>query len=105
METLADRFDRAQLFFDAEDFTTAARLLTEIVPEVPSDVATRLLLARAYFHSAQLSRAEAELRTVVDLAPTEDYALMMLGRTLLRQGRGPEGEGYLRLAAAMQGDS
>jgi hypothetical protein len=44
VETLAERFERAQLFFDAGDFITASRLLAELVMEVPDEVATRLLL-------------------------------------------------------------
>ncbi len=104
METLAERFERAQLFFDAGDFITASRLLAELVMEVPNEVATRLLLARAYYHSAQLGRAEAELRTVLGQDPTEAYALLLLGRTLQRQSRRTEAAPYLRLAAAMRGE-
>jgi D-arabinose 1-dehydrogenase-like Zn-dependent alcohol dehydrogenase len=40
-------------------------------------VAPRLLLARAYCHWAQLWRAEAELRRVIELDPVEQYARLM----------------------------
>ena len=76
-------------------------LLLEVVEEVPEHVAPRLLLARAYYHSAQLGRAEEQLRRVVERDPVEFYAQLMLGRTLERQGRPAEAAPWLRTAAAM----
>ncbi|WP_308167862.1 tetratricopeptide repeat protein [Catellatospora tritici] len=75
-----------------------------MVREAPGDVAPRLLLARTYYLSAQLKRAEAELRWVLDSDPTEEYAHLMPGRTLQRQSRHAEAVPYLRLAAAMSGE-
>ncbi|KUF13591.1 MULTISPECIES: tetratricopeptide repeat protein [Streptomyces] len=103
--TAAERWERAQQFFDAKEYTTAASILAPLADEVPEQVAPRLLLARAYYHSAQLRRAEAELRTVVDLDPVEGYARLMLGRTLERQGRDDEAAAHLRMAAAMSGEA
>ncbi|WP_405386442.1 tetratricopeptide repeat protein [Streptomyces sp. NBC_01102] len=102
--TPADRWDRAQLFFEAKEYMTAARILGGLVEEVPEQVAPRLLLARAYYHSARLTKAEAELREVLALDPVEDYARLMLGRTLERQGRSAEAAPHLRMAAALTGD-
>lgn len=48
--TAADRWDRAQMFFEAKEYLTAARILGGLVEEVPEQVAPRLLLARAYYH-------------------------------------------------------
>ncbi|MCB5911038.1 tetratricopeptide repeat protein [Streptomyces pinistramenti] len=101
----AERWARAQLFFDAKDFTAAARILRDLVDEAPARVGPRLLLARAYYHSAQLRRAETELRDILDLDPVEDYARLMLGRTLERQGRPEDAAGHLRIAAALGGDA
>ncbi|MGW7488045.1 tetratricopeptide repeat protein [Streptomyces sp. NPDC054786] len=101
----ADRWARAQLFFEAKDFTAAARILRGVVDEDPRPVAPRLLLARAYYHSAQLGRAETELRAVLDRDPVEAYARLMLGRTLERQGRAGEAAGQLRIAAALGADA
>ncbi|MER0480187.1 tetratricopeptide repeat protein [Streptomyces sp. Edi2] len=92
------------MFFEAKDFTAAARILRGLVDEDPQPVAPRLLLARAYYHSARLGRAEAELRAVLDRDPVESYARLMLGRTLERQGRADEGAGQLRIAAALGAD-
>jgi predicted Zn-dependent protease len=102
--TPADRWDRAQLFFEAKEYLTAARILGGLVQEVPEQVAPRLLLARAYYHSARLAKAEEELRKVLERNPVEDYARLMLGRTLERQGRHAEAVPHLRMAHAMAGD-
>ncbi|MGW1028826.1 tetratricopeptide repeat protein [Streptomyces sp. NPDC002577] len=92
------------MFFDAKEYTAAARILDGLVAEVPEQVAPRLLLARAYYHSAQLRRAETELRAVLERDPVETYARLMLGRTLQRQGRNADAEPHLRMAAALSGD-
>ncbi|MCX5402069.1 tetratricopeptide repeat protein [Streptomyces sp. NBC_00102] len=102
--TAADRWNRAQMFFDAKEYLTAARILRGLVDEVPEQVAPRLLLARAYYHSARLGKAEAELRVVLERDPVEDYARLLLGRTLERQGRREEAAPHLRMAAALNGD-
>ncbi|MFJ9029675.1 tetratricopeptide repeat protein [Streptomyces sp. NPDC102274] len=102
--TAAERWDRAQLFFDAKEYVTAARILTGLVDEAPDQVAPRLLLARAYYHSARLAKAEAELRAVLERDPVEHYARLMLGRTLERQGRAEEAAPQLRMAAALTGE-
>ncbi|MFF0011374.1 tetratricopeptide repeat protein [Streptomyces sp. NPDC005374] len=102
--TPAERWERAQLFFDAKEYATAARVLGGLVEEVPEQTGPRLLLARSYYHSAQLHRAETELRVIVERDPVEQYARLMLGRTLQRQGRSEEAEPHLRLASALAGD-
>ncbi|GAA1192267.1 tetratricopeptide repeat protein [Streptomyces hebeiensis] len=102
--TAAERWDRAQLFFDAKEYVTAARILAGLVAEVPEQVAPRLLLARAYYHSARLTKAESELRAVIERDPVEPYAHLMLSRTLERQGRTAEAAAQSRLAAALNGE-
>ncbi|MFZ3492982.1 tetratricopeptide repeat protein [Streptomyces sp. 5.8] len=102
--TAAERWDRGRLFFEAKEYANAARVLHGVAAEAPELLAPRLLLARAYYHSAQLSKAERELRALLERWPVEDYAQLMLGRTLERQGRAAEAAPYLRIAAAMAGD-
>lgn len=102
--TAAERWDRARFFFESKEYLVAARILGGLVEEVPEQVAPRLLLARAYYHSARLGRAETELRAVLELDPVEHYARLMLGRTLERQGRPAEAATHLRVAAALSGD-
>ncbi|MEW1550375.1 tetratricopeptide repeat protein [Streptomyces tsukubensis] len=102
--TPAERWDRAQMFFDSKEYLTAARILNGLVEEAPEQLAARLLLARAYYHSARLGPAETELRAVLEQNPSEYYARLMLGRTLERQGRTAEAAPHLRMAAVMNGD-
>jgi predicted Zn-dependent protease len=101
----AERWERAGLFFDAKEYATAARILRGLVEEAPEQVAPRLLLARAYYHSAQLGRAEEQLRAVLERDPVEHYARLMLGRTLERAGRPADAAPHLRMAAAMSGEA
>ena len=99
---LAEEWSRAQLFFDSKAYSDAALILAPIVEAEPHHGAARLLLARAYYHSAQLSRAEEELRRVIEADPADGYARLMLGRTLERRGgRAEEAATQLRLAEAL----
>ncbi|MER6489752.1 tetratricopeptide repeat protein [Streptomyces griseorubiginosus] len=103
-ESTAERWERARLLFDARDYSAAAKLLPAVVEEVPEQTGPRLLLARAYYHSAQLKRAEDQLRLIVERDPVEHYAHLMLGRTLQRQGRESEATPWLRMADAFAGE-
>ncbi|HEX7106457.1 MAG TPA: tetratricopeptide repeat protein [Acidothermaceae bacterium] len=98
---LAERYERGTLFFEMGRYFEAARELEPIIDAAPEHLAARLLLARAYFHSAQLGRAEAATREVIARAPADAYAHLMLGRTLQRQNRHAEAAGPLQIAAAM----
>lgn len=98
---LADSYERGRLFFEMGDYLSAANELEPVVDAVPGDLSARLLLARAYYHSARLHRAEATLREVIDRAPSEAYAYLMLGRALQRQSRHAEAAAPLSIAAAM----
>ncbi|MEZ0071349.1 tetratricopeptide repeat protein [Planotetraspora sp. GP83] len=100
---LAEEYRRGALFFEAKDYITAARILADVVAEDPGNLSVRLLLARAYYHSAQLGRAEAELRRVLEQDPAEAYAHLLLGRTLQRQNRGSEALPHVRMHAVMTG--
>jgi predicted Zn-dependent protease len=92
------------MFFEAGDPTAAARLLEPIVAAEPDNASVRQLLARAYFSSAQLGRAEEQLRVLVDRDPSDHYAHHVLGRTLERVGRPVEALRHLRIAAAMRAE-
>ncbi|MFJ2189361.1 MULTISPECIES: tetratricopeptide repeat protein [unclassified Kitasatospora] len=104
MNTAADEYRLATFYFESKAYTDAARMLEGVLAEEPANLSVRLLLARSYYHSAQLHRAEAELRRILDIDPVEDYARLMLGRTLERQSRHEEARPHLRLAAAMTGE-
>ncbi|MFE6051760.1 tetratricopeptide repeat protein [Kitasatospora sp. NPDC056446] len=101
----ADEYRMATFYFDSKAYTDAARMLEGVLAEEPANLSVRLLLARSYYHSARLGRAEAELLRILEADPAEDYARLMLGRVLERQGRAEEARPHLRLAAAMAGES
>jgi FMN reductase len=101
---MSNSYQTAEILFGARDYTGAAKLLAEVVDEAPNLTGPRLLLARAYYHSAQLRRAEEQLREIIARDPVEHYAHLMLGRTLQRQGRHDEAAPLLRMAAAFTGE-
>lgn len=100
MDLLAE-YRRATMCFESGDSAEAARLLEPIVEAEPANSAVRQLLARAYFQSAQLTRAEEQLRVLVDRDPSDHYAHHVLGRTLERLNRPSDALRHLRIAAAM----
>jgi Flp pilus assembly protein TadD len=99
---LLEEYRRATFVFESGDPLGAARMLEPIVEAEPHNTAVRQLLARAYFNSAQLGGAEAQLRTLIEHDPSDHYAHHVLGRTLERAGRFSEALPHLRLAAAMK---
>lgn len=97
----AATYDRAAFAFESKDYVTAAELLRPLAEQERQHHELQLLLARAYYHSAQLRRAEAQLLRVVDRWPDDAYAHLVLARTLQRAGRAEEGRVHLVLAEAM----
>jgi predicted Zn-dependent protease len=100
-DQLAFNYELAKLSFEHRDYIGAASRLVELVEVEPGNTSARLLLARSYFHSAQLVKAEYALREVLDRDPTEAYAHLMLGRVLQRQSRHDEARTSFSLAVAM----
>jgi hypothetical protein len=78
---LHSEYLRADLFLAMGQPTEAARILTRVVAAEPTNEAALELLARAYFGSAQLSRAEDALVRLVELAPANGWARRALART------------------------
>ena len=100
-DDLFAEYRRAIIFFEAGDSISAAKVLEPILAAEPAHADVRLLLARAYFHSAQLTRAEEQLRHLLERDPSDHYVRFVLGRTLERQGRPADALPHLRMAAAM----
>lgn len=99
--------DAYRTAYDLLERRFPAEALSLIEPALAEDPANRGLLslrAWAYMIRAQLGRAEADFRSLVDLDPADSWALHGLGRVLERQSRRSEALGYLRLAAAMSGE-
>ncbi|MGY1732695.1 tetratricopeptide repeat protein [Geodermatophilus sp. SYSU D01045] len=98
---LHSEFLRADLYLSMGQPIEAARLLEPLVEAEPGNEAALELLARSYFGSAQLQRAETALRRLVDLAPANGWARRALARTLERQSRRDEAVAHHRVADAL----
>jgi predicted Zn-dependent protease len=109
MQHFYDRYRFAEDRFAHRDYRGAARTLEELLAEArerPDEVGhglaeARLLLARAYYHSAQLRRAEEAVRALLADEPTDAYASLLLARTLERGSRHEEARAALRVAEAL----
>ena len=99
--TTYDRYRLGQAYVDAGDPLAAARVLEPALKDGPSSAALWLVLAKAYFASSRLGRAQAAFERVVELDPTDDYARFGLGRTLERQSRHAEALAQYRIAFAL----
>jgi len=98
---LHSEYLRADLFLAMGQPTEAARILVPVVEGEPANEAALELLARAYFGSAQLARAEEALTRLVERAPANGWARRALARTLERQSRGDEAATHHRMADAL----
>ncbi len=106
---MAERYQRARGLFEHGEFQAAATELSALVdasalaPPLHGTTELRLLLARSYYHSAQLNRAERVTRAILVDDPDEAYANLLLGRTLQRQGRSAEARPHLTMAELLGG--
>lgn len=98
---LHSEYLRADLFLAMGQPTEASRILALVVAAEPANEAAVELLARSYFGSAQLGRAEETLRRLVDLAPANGWARRALARTLERSSRRDEAAVHHRVADAL----
>jgi Flp pilus assembly protein TadD len=101
---LHSEFLRADLFLSMGQPIEAAKVLVPVVEAEPGNQAALELLARAYFGSAQLGRAEETLTRLVEAAPANGWARRALARTLERQSRGDEAVPHHRMADALGAD-
>jgi Flp pilus assembly protein TadD len=98
---LHSEYLRADLFLAVGQPIEAARVLAPVVEAEPSNEAALEMLARSYFNSAQLTRAEQALTRLVELAPANGWARRALARTLERQSRALEAVAHHRVADAL----
>src|SRR5205807_10264568 len=68
----------------------------------PEQTSIREALGRAYFHARCYEEAAAECDAIVERAPTNDYALFCLGRSLQQLDRHAEARKPLALAANLR---
>ncbi len=82
----------------------ALSILEPALAEDPTNTGLRTLRAWAYLIRVQLSRAEGELRALLEEHPDDLWVRFALGRALERQSRYDDALPHLRLAAAMSAD-
>jgi len=105
----ATDYDTAREQFDTGKYREAAPAFLDLVgrsalePPLHGTTELRLYLARSYYHSAQLARAEEILRAMLVDNPHDHYALLLLGRTLQRQSRHDEAKPHLAMAKLLSG--
>jgi Flp pilus assembly protein TadD len=96
---LYDAFRQGELFLRAGQPAEAARLVAPVVEAEPGSNSALELYARALSGSAQLEKAEAAFRLLVERRPDDGWAHFALARTLERQGK--DGAEERRIAAAL----
>jgi Flp pilus assembly protein TadD len=95
-------FRRGTALLEAGDFNQATVPLSKAAELEPEKTSIREALGRAYFRSRQFERARVEFEAVVERAPTNDYALFCLGRSLQQLGRHQEARKPLALACCLR---
>lgn len=84
----------AEALFTERDYTRAAGILERLLadhPQAPHLAQVRELLARSYYHSAQLEKSAAAARELLEADPTHAYAALLLARSLERAGKSSAG--------------
>jgi Flp pilus assembly protein TadD len=97
-----DLFRRGTALLEGGDYHAAAVPLARARDLEPDKASIREALGRALFRSQRYGEAVAEFRAVVERAPTNDFALFCLGRSLQQLGRHQEARHPLALAAQLR---
>ena len=104
MEDVYDLYQRGHALLKSGDFNQATVPLARAASLEPEKTSIREALGRAYFRSRNFEKARVEFEAVVERAPTNDYALFCLGRSLMELGRLAEARKPLVLAAGLRPD-
>lgn len=101
MDDVYDLYQRGMALLGDGDYHAATVPLARARDLEPDKTSIREALGRAYFRAGGYEQARAEFEAVVERAPTNDYALFCLGRSLMQLGRAAEARKPLTLAANM----
>jgi len=104
MENVYDLFKRGTRLLEQGDHHAAAVPLARARELEPDKTSIREALGRALFHTGRYSEAASEFEAIVDRAPTNDFALFCLGRSLQQLGRHDEARKPLALACCLRPD-
>ena len=102
MEDVYELFIRGTELLEAGHNHQATIPLVRARDLAPDKTSIREALGRALFGAHRYEEAADEFQAVIDRAPTNDYALFCLGRSLQLLGRHAEARQPLAQAAGMQ---
>jgi len=102
MEDVYELFTRGTELLEAGHNHQATIPLSRARDLAPDKTSIREALGRALFGARRYREAADEFQAVIDQAPTNDYALFCLGRSLQMLGRHAEARRPLALAACLQ---
>ena len=102
MENVYDLFQRGTRLLESGNFHAATVPLARARDLDPEKTSIREALGRALFRSQRYEAAAAEFEAVVERAPTNDFALFCLGRSLQLLGRHDEARHPLALASNLR---
>ena len=102
MDDIYELFTRGTELLEAGHNHQAVIPLSRARDLDPDKTSIREALGRALFRSSDYEQAAIEFEAVIDRAPTNDFALFCLGRSLQMLGRHAEARKPLALAACMQ---
>jgi tetratricopeptide (TPR) repeat protein len=100
-DSVYELYKRGSELLSAGDHHAAIVPLTRARDLEPTKTSIREALGRALFHARRYERAAQEFEAVATAAPTNDYALFCLGRTMQLLGRHREACHPLALACSM----
>jgi Flp pilus assembly protein TadD len=102
MESVYDLYRRGCELLEHGDHHSAIVPLTKARDREPDKASIREALGRALFHAQRYAGAAAEFEAVAQAAPTNDYALFCLGRSMQLLGRHREACHPLALACSLR---
>ena len=102
MESVYDLYQRGRELLEHGDHQAAIVPLSKARDLEPDKASIREALGRALFHAQRYEAAAAEFQALVSKAPTNDYALFCLGRSMQMLGRHREARRPLALACSLR---
>jgi tetratricopeptide (TPR) repeat protein len=102
MESVYDLYQRGSELLEHGDHQAAIVPLSRARDLEPDKASIREALGRALFHAHRYQAAAEEFQAIVARAPTNDYALFCLGRSLQLLGRHREARNPLALACSLR---
>lgn len=102
MDDVYELFTRGTELLEAGHHHQATIPLSRARDLAPDKASIREALGRALFGAQCYEQAAREFEEVVEHAPTNDFALFCLGRSLQKLGRHAEARKPLALAACLQ---